>query len=94
MGLNTELTLKYVRVKVKMTYVHPHTYINKQVSPIFNCVTPESVLLAPLARQTIYKIDTHFIIELSSHSCCGLSQVAIQSLKDRISNCDITGKNL
>ena len=37
--------------KYKMTYVHPHTYINKQISPIFNCVTPESVSLASLARQ-------------------------------------------
>ena len=29
-----------------MTYVRPHTHINKQTSPIFNCVTPESVSLA------------------------------------------------
>ncbi len=32
--------------KYKMTYVHPHIYINKQISQIFNCVTPVSVLLA------------------------------------------------
>ncbi len=34
-----------------MTYVRPNIYINKQTSPIFNCVTPVSVSLATLARQ-------------------------------------------
>ncbi len=29
-----------------MTRVRPHTYINKQISPIFNCATPDSVSLA------------------------------------------------
>ncbi len=48
---NAELTRKYERVKVQMTYVRPNIYINKLTSPIFNCVTPESVSLASLARQ-------------------------------------------
>ncbi len=33
-----------------MTYVRPHIYINKLISPIFNCVTPVSVSLATLAK--------------------------------------------
>ncbi len=37
----------------QITYVRPNIYINKQISPIFNCVTPESVSLATLARQLI-----------------------------------------
>ena len=28
-GSNNELTQKYVRVKVQMTYVRPHIYVNK-----------------------------------------------------------------
>ncbi len=34
-----------------MTYVRPNIHINKQTSPIFNCVTSVSVSLATLARQ-------------------------------------------
>ncbi len=51
-GSNTKLTQKYARVKVQND-IHTSTYIyiNKQISPIFNCVTPESVSLTPLARQ-------------------------------------------
>ncbi len=52
-GSNTELTQKYMRVKVQndiCTSTHK-LYINKQPSPIFNCVTPESVSFASLARQ-------------------------------------------
>ncbi len=52
MGSNTERTQKYARVKVQMTYVRPHIITNKQTSPIFNCVTPESV---SLARQLVYR---------------------------------------
>ncbi len=33
--------------------MYVHTYINKQTSLIFNCVTPESVSLASLTRQII-----------------------------------------
>ncbi len=51
-GSNTERTQKYVRVKVQND-IRTSKYINKQISPIFNCVTPESVSLAPLARQLI-----------------------------------------
>ncbi len=49
-GSNMERTQKYARVKVQNDIRTPK-YINKQISPIFNCVTPESVSLAPLARQ-------------------------------------------
>ncbi len=45
MGSNTERTQKYARVKVQMAYIRPHIDY-KQKSPIFNCVTPESVSLA------------------------------------------------
>ncbi len=48
-GSNAERTQKYGGSKYKMTCVRP--YINKQTSPIFNCVTPVSVSLATLARQ-------------------------------------------
>ncbi len=34
-----------------MTYIRPYIYLNKQTSPIFDCVTPVSVSLATLARQ-------------------------------------------
>ena len=44
-GSNTERTQKYVRVKVQND-MRTSTHINKQISPIFNCVTPESVSLA------------------------------------------------
>ena len=39
-----------VRVKVQND-IRTSTYINKQISPFFNCVTPDSVSLASLARQ-------------------------------------------
>ncbi len=54
-GSNAERTPKYGGSKYKMTYIRPNIYINKQTSPIFNCVTPVSVLLATLARQLEYQ---------------------------------------
>ncbi len=51
-GSNTERTQKYARVKVQNGIrTSKHIYINKQISPVFNCVTPESVSLGSLARQ-------------------------------------------
>ncbi len=44
-GSNAERIQKYGGSKYKMTYIHPNIYINKQTSPIFNCVTPVSVSL-------------------------------------------------
>ncbi len=50
-GLNTEQIQKYRRVKVQND-IRTSKHIYKQTNiPIFNCVTPESVSLAPLARQ-------------------------------------------
>ncbi len=49
-GSNAELTRKYERVKVQND-IRTSKYINKQTAPVFNCVTPESVWLAPLTRQ-------------------------------------------
>ncbi len=49
-GSNTERTQKYARVKVQND-IRTSKHINKQTFPIFNCVTPISVSLAPLARQ-------------------------------------------
>ncbi len=51
-GANTEQIQKYARVKVQNDIVCPNI-INKQTSPIFNCVTPESVSLASLTRQLL-----------------------------------------
>ncbi len=48
-GSNAELTRKYERVKVQND-IRTSKHINKQTSPIFNCVTPESVSLASLAN--------------------------------------------
>ncbi len=45
-GANTGIR----RVKVQND-IRTSIYINKQTSPIFNCVTPVSVSLATLARQ-------------------------------------------
>ncbi len=56
-GSNTEQHKNTRGSKFKMTYVRPHIHINKQISPIFNCVTPESVSLAPLARQIKSKVN-------------------------------------
>ncbi len=45
MGSNPERTQKYGGSKYKITYIRPNIYVNKQTSPIFNCVTPVSVSL-------------------------------------------------
>ncbi len=55
-GSNAERTQKYGGSKYKMTYIRPNIYINKQTSPIFDCVTPVSVSLAMLARQSHSRI--------------------------------------
>ncbi len=52
-GSNAERTQKYGGSKYKMTYIRPYIYLNKQTSPIFDCVTPVSVSLATLARQIV-----------------------------------------
>ncbi len=46
MGSNTELTQKYERFKVQMTYIRPQIYIYKQISLILNLTSLYSVLLA------------------------------------------------
>ncbi len=47
-GSNTERTQKYARVKVQNDIrTSKHIYINKQTSPIFNCVTPECIARSP-----------------------------------------------
>ncbi len=51
-GSNAELTRKYERVKVQND-IRTSKHISKQTSLIFNCVSPESVSLAPLARQLL-----------------------------------------
>ncbi len=50
-GSNAERTQKYGGSKYKMTYIRPYIYLNKQTSPIFDCIAPVSVSLATLARQ-------------------------------------------
>ncbi len=50
-GVDHEVNTKTRGSKYNITYVHPHIYINKRISPIFNCVIPESVSLTSLARQ-------------------------------------------
>ncbi len=44
-GSNAERTQKYGGSKYKMTYIRPYIYLNKQTSPIFDCVTPVSVAI-------------------------------------------------
>ncbi len=52
MGSNTKLTQKYERVKVQNDILtSKHIDLNKQTSPIFNCVNLVSVSLASLAHQ-------------------------------------------
>ncbi len=53
-GANTEIR----RVKVQND-IRTSIYINKQTSPIFNCVTPVSVSLATLARQLVVCLSTN-----------------------------------
>ena len=60
-GSNAERTQKYGGSKYKMTYIRPNIYINKQTSPIFNCVTPVSVSLATLARQLSFQLTIKLI---------------------------------
>ncbi len=52
-GSNAELTRKYERVKVQND-IRTSKHINKQTSPVFNCVTPESVSLAPLTNNIFF----------------------------------------
>ncbi len=49
-GSNNELTQKYEKVKVQND-IRTSKHINKQTSPIFNCVTPVSV---SLTRQKLH----------------------------------------
>ncbi len=53
-GSNNVLTQKYEKVKVQNDK-RTSKCINKQISPIFNCVTPVSVSLALLARQLDFR---------------------------------------
>ncbi len=39
--------------------IHTSKYINKQISPIFKLCYPESVSLAPLARQLVMCLSTN-----------------------------------
>ncbi len=66
MGSNAERTQKYGGSKYKMTYIRPN--INKQTSPIFNCVTPVSVSLATLACR-IYIANSLVNAEFVASSC-------------------------
>ncbi len=56
-GSNTELTQKYERVKVQMTYVYSHIY--KLISPILNLTPLYSV---SLARQLKLNNSLNFFI--------------------------------
>ncbi len=56
-GSTTKLTQKREGQSTKMPYVRPNIYINKQTSPIFNCVTPVSVSLTTLARQLVIQMQ-------------------------------------
>ncbi len=51
-GIDQEANTKMRGSKCKMKYVCPHI-INKLISLIFNCVTPESVSLALLTLQLL-----------------------------------------
>ncbi len=62
-GSTTELTQKREGQSTKMPYVRPNIYINKQTSPIFNCVTPVINILAVITQL--------FFFFGSSLSLCG-----------------------
>ncbi len=64
-GSTTELTQKREGQSTKMPYVRPNIYINKQTSPIFNCVTPVSVSLATFARQ----LEFHHVLKMLLQTC-------------------------
>ncbi len=72
-GSNAELTRKYDRVKVQNN-IHTSKHINKQTSPVFNCVTPESVSLALLANNILF---FYFF------SCTDIQQRDIQAGTDK-----------
>ncbi len=52
-GSNAESTRNYERVKVQNDIL-TSKHINKQTFPVFNCVTPESVSLAPLTNNILF----------------------------------------
>ncbi len=52
-GSNAESTRNYERVKVQND-IRTSKHINKQTFPVFNCVTPESVSLAPLTNNILF----------------------------------------
>ncbi len=55
----------------KYNDIRMSTQIYKQISPILNCVTPDSVLLASLTRQNYISIHVYKYItsHLNSHEC-------------------------
>ncbi len=69
-GSNAERTQKYGGSKYKMTYIRPNIYINKQTSPIFDCVTPVSVSLATLARQLMKTVTIQSSLIKSLYGTC------------------------
>ncbi len=84
-GSNAERTQKYGGSKYKMTYIRPN--INKQTSPIFNCVIPVSV---SLARQlSLYHwLDNGLFSLFASHMYCRTQgENNILSMSERWSNC-------
>ncbi len=52
-GSNAESTRNYERVKVQND-IRTSKHINKQTFPVFNCVTHESVSLAPLTNNILF----------------------------------------
>ncbi len=65
----TSAGIGVARSKYKMTYVRPHIFSNKQISPIFNCVTPDSVSLSSLARQLYIYIYIYMLLTFSVTFC-------------------------
>ncbi len=73
MGLTTELTQKYAKVKVDMTYVHPHIYINKY--PQFSIALPMIVSRSfhSLANNTEcvdYSTFSGFVVQHHAETYC------------------------
>ncbi len=53
-----DVTQKYQKVKVQNDIrIRPNIYVNKQTSPIFNCVTPVNVSLTTLASQISHNLE-------------------------------------
>ncbi len=83
-GIERGANTKIWSVKVQND-IHTSKHINKQTSPIFNCVTPVSVSLATLARQLLLcnvRLNSLWVNRVVFDYCLSLPQVFRCGIKD------------